>query len=175
MAAVPARFGTRFVVQDDRGFKANMVIAGFLPDISTVTTTLATTFTDTAAIGTALAAMSNAKIVETGFFADFDIAQEPSSETGTYQLVSQKAHLLFGDGTTLKNSLSVPAPKDSLFLTSTQDNLIVVNPASSLVTNLQAAVGTLLNSPSGGVLFSQFFGGQMRATKPRRRRVLQGA
>jgi hypothetical protein len=173
--AVPARFGAKFVIQDDRGFRSNVRINAYLPHIDTVTTPLDTVYTDVAAIGTALAAMTNAKVVSTGFFATFDIAQEPSSETGTYQLVEQKAALLFGDGNTLKERIEIPAPIDGLFLTTTQDNLVVVDPTAATLTAFQAAVGALFNSPTGGVLMSQFFGGQLVGGKPRRRRVLQGA
>lgn len=172
--ATPARVDLNFVLQDNRGFKALSRIVTFQPDISADTTTIAGFFTSVAAVGTAVQAMSNAKVVSTGFSFDFDIAQEPSTETGTYQLVIEKAHMEFGDGNTLKEFLSIAAPKDTLFLTSGQDNLIVVNPASSLVTGLQSAMSGF-PTPSGGVWGAQFFGGQLRAVKPRRRRVLQGA
>jgi hypothetical protein len=174
MPAVPARYDWNFVAQDDRGFKALMRMVGYLSDISSSTAVLGALFTSVAAMGTALQAATNAKIVSTGFSFDFDLAQEPTTETGTYQLVEQKAHCTFGDGTVLREFLSIPAPKDGLFLTTSQDNLIVVNPASSLITAIQAA-GANLGTPSGSTWGQQFFGGQLRATKPRRRRVLQGA
>jgi hypothetical protein len=76
-------------------------------------------------------------------------------------------------------SLSVPAPKDGLFLTSADNNLIVVNPAATILTNFQSALtnsGTgIFGTPRGGSAFAQFFGGQLVEGKPRRRRVLQGA
>ena len=174
MPAVPARTNWKFEVQDNRGFKASVSFIGFIADLSTAAATLATQQAAVAALGTALQAATNAKVVSTGFGFEFFIAQEPSTETGTYQLVNQKAHLLFGDGNGLKESVSIPAPKDGLFLTSSQDDLIVVNPASTLLTAIQTATANI-GSPSGGVYGSQFFGGQLRAQKPRRRRVLQGA
>lgn len=173
--ATPARAVVTLVIQDNRGFKARIQLVGHDTDISSDLTPLGTHQANVAAIGTAIAAMTNAKVVSTGFGYEFDIAQEPSSETGTYQLVNQQAHLTFGDGTGLKEFLSIPAPKDSLFLTSASENLIVVNPSASILTALQSAAGAELVSPAGGAWGSQFFGGQLRSQKPRRRRVLQGA
>lgn len=174
MPAIPARVTLNFIAQDDRGFRARIKILSFIPDISVAAEQLHTAASQAGAVGTALQAATNAKIVSTGFGYDFDIAQEPSSETGTYQLVNQGAHLTFGDGTVLKEFLTIPAPVDSMFLTTTQDNLIVVDPTSTAITGLQTALAPF-PSPAGGVVFSQFFGGQLRAQKPRRRRVTQGA
>lgn len=170
----PARLTFKYQAQDDRGFRALMRINALIGDILGGTTTLAAIGTDAANIGTALAAMTNAKIVETGFSVEFDIAQEPTTETGTYQLVNQGAHLTFGDGIISKEFLTIPAPRDNLFLTTSQDNLIVVNPAAANLVALQTATAGLA-SPADGQVFAQFFGGQLRSQKPRRRRVLQGA
>ena len=172
--ATPARVSLNFVVQDNRGFKALVKIRAHYDDILTSTETIGTVSTDVGAVGTAVAAMTNAKVVSTGFSTEWDIAQEPSSETGSYELVIQGAHMQFGDGAGLREYITIPAPKDTLFLTTGQDNLIVVNPASSLITALQTAAGNF-NTPGDGVVFAQFFGGQLREGKPRRRRVLQGA
>jgi len=172
--ATPARASLNFVVQDDRGFKALVKIRAHIDDILTSTSVLGTFATDVGSVGTAVAAMTNAKVVSTGFSTEWDLAQEPSTETGTYQLVIQGAHMQFADGAGLREYITIPAPKDTLFLTSGQDNLIVVNPASSLVTGLQTAASNF-NTPGDGVVFAQFFGGQLREAKPRRRRVLQGA
>lgn len=174
MPAVPAKLTFEYVVQDNRGFKARVNIHGFTADISTDAALISDLFTVTAALGTAVANATNGKVVSTGFAFDFDIAQEPSTETGTYQLVQDKAILTFGDGTVLKEQVYIPAPRDSLFFTTTQDNLIVVNPASSIVTGLQSAVSSQ-PSPAGGIILSQFFGGQYKGSKSRRRRVRQGA
>lgn len=174
MVAVPARIGLHFVVQDNRGFKANVEVLAYDADVSTDATTIGGLYTNTANVGTAIGNMTNAKVVETGFSFSWAFAQEPSSETGTYELVIQKARLNFGDGHITRNHLSIPAPKDALFLTGSQDNLIVINPSGSLLTALQSAAGGLV-SPSGGTILSQFFGGQLVEGKPRRRRVLQGA
>lgn len=174
MAAVPAIQFYDFDVQDDRGFRARVRILGFTTDVSTDAALVSGEYTIAAGIGTALQAMTNAKVVRSSFGFAYQIAQEPSTETGTYQLVQDKAVLTFGDGTILKEHLYVPAPKDALFLTTSQDNLIVVNPASSLVTGMQTATNTV-PSPAGGTIFSQFFGGQYQGKKSRRRRVLQGA
>lgn len=173
--AVPFRSTYRFVIQDNRGFKAQVVLVGNGADISADLTPTNTHQANVAAIGTALAAMTNAKVVSTGWGYEFDIAQEPSSETGTYQLVTEKAHCTFGDGNTLKEFASIPAPKDALFLTGGSDNLIVVNPAASILTAFQTATQAEIGTASGGFWGAQFFGGQLRAVKPRRRRVLQGA
>lgn len=172
--AVPARQVLNLVIQDDRGFRSHLRMVGFQPDISTAAAALHAVYTNMAGIGTAIAAMTNAKVVSTGFGFEFDIAQEPSSETGTYQLVSQGAHLLFGDGNTTKLSVTIPAPIDGLFLTTTQDNLIVVDPSAATLTAFQTAAAGL-STPGGGTWGAQFFGGQLRSQKPRRRRVLQGA
>jgi len=172
--ATPSRVNLNFVVQDNRGFKARQRITAHVDDIETVSADLATFLGDVGAVGTALQAMTNAKVVSTGVSFEWDIAQEPSSETGVYQLVIQGAHLNFGDGAGLAEFLTIPAPKDALFLTSASENLIVVNPAATILTSLQSATSNF-NTVGDGVVFAQFFGGQLREGKPRRRRVLQGA
>lgn len=172
--ATPARINLNYVVQDDRGFKARTRITAHADDILTLATTVGAFSTNVGAVGTAVQAGTNAKVVSTGFSVEWDIAQEPSSETGTYQLVIQGAHMTFGDGAGLKEFFTMPAPKDTLFLSSGADNLIVVNPASGIVTGLQSAASAF-NTAGDGVVFAQFFGGQLREGKPRRRRVLQGA
>jgi hypothetical protein len=163
------------VVQDNRGFKSTFRVHGFKTDISTDGGTLSVLYGLVAALGTALQAATNAKIVETGVQFDWSIAQEPSSETGTYQLVTEQAILRFGDGTVNLSRAYVPAPKDGLFLTGSSDNLIVVNPVSTELTNLQAAGNALWLTSAGSPVWSQFFGGQLVGRKPRVRRVLQGA
>ena len=172
--ATPARVSLNFVLQDDRGFKALVKIRAHDDDILTSTAVLGAFATSVGAVGTAVQAMTNAKVVATGFSTEWDVAQEPSTETGTYQLVIQGAHMQFGDGAGLREFLTMPAPKDTLFLTSGQDNLIVVNPAASILTALQSSTSSF-NTPGDGIVFAQFFGGQLREGKPRRRRVLQGA
>lgn len=173
MAVVPARLAADFVVQDNRGFRARVRFVGFDPDVSANGNLISGEFTVIAAIGTALQAMTNAKVVSTGFGWTFDLAQEPSSETGTYQLVQDKAILTFGDGTVLRSHGFIPAPVDAIFETSTQDNLIVVKPGTSQLNALQTALQQL-PSPAGGAIGAQFFGGQYVGKKSRRRRVLQG-
>jgi hypothetical protein len=172
--ATPARLSINLVVQDDRGFKARVRFVTFDPDVSANGNLISGEFSAVAALGAAVQAFTNAKVVSTGFGWDFDLAQEPTSETGTYQLVQDKAILTFGDGSTLKNHVFIPAPVDAAFETTTQDNLIVIKPGASVVTGLQSAMSAF-NTPSGGVYGSQFFGGQYVGRKPRRRRVLQGA
>lgn len=172
--ATPGKATFLFTIQDDRGFKARVGINSYYPDLTAAVIHLNTLVADVGTVGTAVQAATNAKVVSTGFAIHWDEAQEPTSETGTYQLVEQGAHLLFGDGTTLRQQLVIPAPVDAMFLTTTQDNLVVVDPASSQVTGLQTAMAPF-SSAAGGVVFSQFFGGQLRSQKPRRRRVLQGA
>lgn len=179
MVAVPANVSYDFEFQDNRGFRALLRVNAFDADISADAATVGDVYTGTAAIGTALQAMSNAKIVRTSVSYAFDIAQEPSSETGTYELVTQKAHLEGGDGNGGFMAASVPAPKDALFLTSADNNLIVVNPAASILTAFQSALTHtnpgIYPTPRGGSSFALFFGGQLREAKPRRRRVLQGS
>lgn len=181
MTAVPCKVSFIGEFQDNRGFRSLVRLNGFLPDLSTSTATIAQFYegaeTNSPSVFGALAAMSNTKLVRHVWVFSYDLAQEPSSETGTYQLVTQKAELTGGDGNGLIEHLSIPGPKDAMFETTTQDNLIVVNPASTLITNLQSALATSpgMGSPSGGQIFTQFFGGQLRVGKPRRRRVLQGA
>lgn len=172
--AVPANASFNFVVQDNRGYRSNVSVKTWFADISTSTGTLGAIWTDTAGIVTALTAMTNAKIVRAGFSFDADHAQEPSSETGTYQLVIQKAKLRGGDGNGGSEAVEIPAPKDALFLSSGTDNLIVVNPAATGITGFQTSLAGL-GTTRGGVPFSQFFGGQLVQGKPRRRRVVQGA
>jgi len=173
--AVPAIQEYLYEVQDDRGFRAHMRLTGFIADVSAATVHLSVIAGNAGAIGTALQAMTNAKIVSTGFAMRFDIAQEPTSESGVYQLVEQGAILSFGDGNTGRERLTIPAPVDALFLTGGADNLIVVDPAASVLTALQSATTTDIVTATGGQWGAQFFGGQLKGTKPRVRRVLQGA
>jgi hypothetical protein len=177
--ATPANVTFQYEIQDNRGFRSNMSINMFEPDIDASVTVLGDIATGVEAVGTVVQALTNAKVVKSGFTMSFDYAQEPSSETGVYELVIQKARLQGGDGAGGFMSLSVPAPKDGLFLTSADNNLIVVNPAATLLTNFQSALtnsGTgIFGTPRGGSAFAQFFGGQLVEGKPRRRRVLQGA
>lgn len=193
---VPANIEVSAEFQDNRGFRSNATIHLFTPALDTgaglfdVSVGSLWTFYmngATSVLG-ALAAMSNAKVIRQSIAIHANYAQEPTSETGEYQLVQDKARLEFGDGLGGFASLSVPAPKDALFLTSSQDNLIVVNPASSLVTALQAAFTTSITqaaigavpgllpsgTPRGGTWGAQFFGGQYQGHRSRRRRVLQG-
>ena len=181
MVAVPATQFVSMEFQDKQGFRATTrVDAMFNPDIPIDATTLATIYGGLNGIAAATAAMSNAKLVGVTIGYRYGIAQEPTTETGVYELVIQKAHLEGGDGAGAFESISVPAPKDALFLTSGQDNMIVVNPAATILSGgsgFQHAftVGGVNNSARGGTVFSLFFGGQIREGKPRRRRVLQGA
>lgn len=176
---VPAEASYDFVLQDNRGFRSAVRINGMVIDASASALTIAQAFAviSTSGIATALQAMSNAKIISQGFSIRYDFAQEPSTETGTYELVQQKARLNFADGAITRSFLDLPAPVDALFLTSGQDNLVVVNPASSLITNLQTATAAThaFASRGQGTIFSQFFGGQLVQGKPRRRRVIQGS
>lgn len=175
MVAVPANFAIDLEFQDNRGFRARTTINQFEADISTDANVVSADYTVVLATAGAVAAMSNAKLVKIGFRYDFDYADEPSSETGTYQLVQQKARMTGLDGRGGFNAISIPAPKDTLFLTSADNNLVVVNPASSLVTDLQTALAAgPYTTPRGGAVFAQFMGGQLVGGKPRRRRVLQG-
>jgi len=173
--AVPALLRVAQVMQDDRGFRARYEVTGFEPDISVIPATVGAAYAAIAALTGAMAAASNAKSVRTSFTYEFDIAQEPTSETGTYQLVQDKAICTFGDGMGLFSKLFIPAPRDALFLTTADNNLITVNPASSELTAIQAAAVGVLSSPAGGQLLTQFFGGQYKGNRSRRRRVLQGA
>lgn len=174
MAAVPANRAINLLFQDNRGFKSSARVESFEPDISANGNTLASAYTEVVAAAGAVAAMSNTKLVRIGFAYEFDYAQEPSTETGSYELVIQKAKIRGGDGSGGFSFLDIPGPKDAIFLTAGQDNLIVVNPASSLITAFQASVAGLI-SPRGGTPWAQFFGGQLVQGKPRRRRVVQGA
>ena len=175
MTAVPTDASVVMEFQDDRGFRALSRMDGFFdPDISVNGSTLDGNWAQVNAVATAVAAMSNAKMVGVSWVLRFDIAQEPTTETGQYQLVTQKARLQGGTGNGHYNSISIPAPKDAVFLTSGQDNLIVVDPSLSFITNLQSAAAGYLTSPDGGHPFQLFFGGQYEGGKPRRRRVLQG-
>lgn len=181
--------------QDIQGFKSQVRIDVYFPDISGGTywgnTTLASinasALTGAASVLGRLASMSNAKLVEASFALHAHYAQEPTTESGTYKLVRQKAKLEFGDGDGGFSYIQVPAPIDALFLTSGQDNLIVVNPAATALTNFQAAVAATADqgavadqnyggyvTPRGGIYGSQFFGGQVAQMKAPTRRVRQG-
>jgi len=177
--ATPANITYQYEIQDNRGFRSNASVTMFDPDLDGSTITLGDIAAGAAAVGTVVQAMTNAKVVKSGFTFSFDYAQEPSSETGVYELVLQKARLQGGDGAGGFMSISIPAPKDALFLTSADNNLIVVNPTATILTNFQAALvnsGTgIFPTARGGSAFAQFFGGQLVEGKPRRRRVLQGA
>lgn len=173
--ATPSIVEFLYIAQDDRGFRSRIRLVGYDPDITVGATTIVTFLANVAAVGALIGNMTNAKIVKTGAAFAFDIAQEPTTEAGTYQLVQQAAILEFGDGNTGKERLSIPAPRDNLFLSAGQDNLIVVNPAAASLTALQAGLSGVLLTTTGGSWGSQFFGGQLRQGKPRRRRVLQGA
>lgn len=194
MTAVPAVLTVGAVFQDVRAFKSDVKLnLAYLPDISSDTGLgtfpLTSIYAAVAGILTALAAMSNSKVVEQSIGIRFNLAQEPTTETGTYQLVQQHADFSFADGTMLRQRLAIPAPKDALFLTTSQDDLVVINPASSLLTALQSSITATVSVPAvtggtlavftgqtrgGGTWGSQFFGGQMVQGKARRRRVLQG-
>jgi hypothetical protein len=178
MVAVPTNITLNLEFQDNRGFKSHVKAHLFFPDITADGNLTSAIYADSNAVIAAIAAMSNSKLVKSGFQYTQNYAQEPTSETGEYQLVAEKAHMTFGDGNGGFQTLIVPAPKDALFLTTTQDNLIVVNPSSSLVTAVQSAMATLgadgYKTPRLGIWGSQFFGGQFEGGKARRRRVLQG-
>lgn len=177
--ATPANVSYDFEIQDNRGFRSTLSFNAFSVDIDTEAAAVSDLAAATEALGTAVQALTNAKVVRTGFSMNFDYAQEPSSETGVYELVIQKARLQGGDGAGGFMTASIPAPKDALFLTSADNNLIVVNPAAGILTALQAALvhttPGMFPTPRGGSVFAQFFGGQLVEGKPRRRRVLQGA
>jgi hypothetical protein len=174
--SVPTNESFNFVVQDNKGFRANVRFNGFNGDISSDSGTLAGIYDQVAAVITALAAATSAKVVKAGYSFDFDYAQEPTTDTGLYPLVIQKAHLKGGDGAGGFMSVDIPAPVAGMFYPagSGQDSLVVVNPASTNLTNLLTAVSGSLTTPRGGDVFSQFFGGQLVEGKARRRRVLQG-
>jgi hypothetical protein len=177
--ATPTNVTYMFTVQDNRGFRANIQFNGFIVDTDASTDALGDIAAATTAIGAAVQGLTNAKVVKTGVGFSWDYAQEPSSETGVYELVIQKARLDGGDGAGGFMTAQIPAPKDSLFLTAASENLIVVNPAATTLVALQTALnhGTagVYPTPRGGSIFGQFFGGQLVEGKPRRRRVLQGA
>lgn len=196
MTAQPARARVTCTYQDIQGFKSHCTFEFFLPDITGGTywgnTTLASinasALTGSSSIAGRAGSCSNAKLVETSFEVSTNYAQEPTSESGKYPLTRNKAKLQFGDGNGLQSFVSIPAPVDALFLTSGQDNLIVVNPAATVLTNLQAAFAAQSDqgavadqsygkypTASGGTYGSQFFGGQLTNAKPPRRRVRQGA
>lgn len=184
MTAVPANFYIDMTFQDTQGFRSQARIAFFEVDLSGATAALVSDmYAYSAAVTAAVAAASNAKLVRQNTSFDWGYAQEPTTETGMYELVTQKAHLDGGDGNGGFMKLEIPAPKDALFLapsTPSQDKNVVVNPGSSLLTAIQSALAnsSLTWSPStarGGKPFSQFFGGQLIQAKARRRRVLQGA
>lgn len=174
---VPANTKITLEFQDNRGYRANLVVNGFEPDISADPNTVGGLYTEVAAVAAAVALASNSKLVKVGWGYDFDYAQEPATETGVYELVMQKARLNGGDGAGGFQHMSIPAPQDALFLTSADNNLVVVNPAASKITAIQAALAgtSLALTPRGGFSFQQFFGGQLVEGKPRVRRVLQGA
>jgi len=133
-------------------------------------------------VAAAVAAKSAAKLIRFGWQYDTNYAQEPSPDTVVYPLVRQKARLEFGDNLGGFQSLSIPAPISTLFESTTQDNLIVVNPAS--VATIQSTAQALLTSagygsprgvPSTATGYAGFYGGQLVNSKPPVRRVLQGA
>jgi len=171
---VKSNFSITMTFQDTRGFKAFTRVTAYQPNLDGSAEVLDDIYTDVNGIATATAALSNAKLVRVSFGYVYDIAQEPTSESGQYQLVTQKAHLEGGDGAGGFMSADIPAPKDTIFLATASENLTVIDPADSLITAWQATFGDL-GTPRGGVPFSQFFGGQYVGGKPRVRRVLQGA
>lgn len=200
--ATPANISLVIEYQDDKGFRALQRVNLFAADISdsgpsniramTLDAIWNLFFNGATSVAGTLALMSNAKQVRQGIQIDVNYAQEPTSESGMYQLVTQKAKLNWGDGVGGFNHFEVPAPVDSLFLPEpgsgmSQDALLVVNPASSLLSNFQTAIAGSFaqgavaaisvgpfTTPRGGHYGSQFFGGQLAQGKPRRRRVLQG-
>lgn len=172
--ATPANFDLTFTIQDNRGFKSLASFRSFIPDIESTGEILDDIWTGVDGVRVAVAGLTNAKVVGVDFGYKYAIAQEPTTDTGQYQLVTQKARLEGGDGNGGFMSVEIPAPKDTIFLSTTQDNLIVVDPADSLITALQSAL-TVMTTPRGGHPFQLFFGGQLIQGKPRVRRVLQGA
>jgi len=172
--ATPANFDLTFTIQDNRGFRSLASFRSFIPDIESTGEVLDDIWTGVDGVRVAVAAMSNAKVVGVDFGYKYAIAQEPTSETGVYELVQQKAKLQGGDGNGGFMSVEIPAPKDALFLTTASENLVVVNPAASILTAMQSSL-TVMTTARGGHPFQLFFGGQLVEGKPRRRRVLQGA
>ena len=129
---------------------------------------------------TAVAALTNAKVVRAGLLITADWASEPTSESGKNIYVQTKASLNFIDGFGGKNRVLIPAPVDGLFLAGVgMQN--VVNPALSLaggggiIGALQTALvrGTPLTA-NGGSYGAQFEGGQLIQGKAPRRRRIQG-
>lgn len=177
--ATPANVDYVYEIQDNRGFRALVRFSMFTPDMDTDATVVSDVATGVEAVGTTLAACTNAKIVKMGVVYGLNYAQQPSSETGVYQLVVEKARLEGGDGNGGFMSASIPAPKDALLLSSADNNLVVVDPAAGILTNLRNALAHsntgLYPTARGGNVFAQFYGGQLVEAKPRRRRVLQGA
>lgn len=176
----PANVSLIMEFQDNRGFRATVRIPSlFSADITSTGVVLDDIWSASNAVFAAVQAMSNAKLIKAGWQFDALYAQEPSSETGVYQLVIDKAKLNGGDGNGGFQHIEIPAPKDALFETTTQDNLIVVNPGAGILTTFQGtlnhATAGMFATPRGGSAFAQFFGGQLVQGKPRRRRVLQGA
>lgn len=181
MTAVPATFTLTMTFQDLQGFRSQTRIRAYLNDISTSTTVLGDMYAVATAVNAKVAAASNAKLIHTSMGQEWGWAQEPITESGKYELTRQKARIQGGDGAGAFMSMEIPAPVDALFFSGslTQDNLIVVNPASTSWTNLQSAIVTAsgtfqLDTARGGHPFSQMFGGQLIEDKPARRRVLQG-
>jgi len=179
MTAVPATLIVVAEFQDLQGFRSKTEVRSFLNDLSTSGNLFSDVYAVATAITAKLALASNAKLIRQSFSVIWGWAQEPTTSSGKYELVQNKARLQGGDGAGGFMSMEIPAPADAMFLTSGQDNLVVVNPASTIITNLQAAITTAIgtfqmDTPRGGHPFQQFFGGQVQNAKAPRRRVLQG-
>ena len=138
----------------------------------------------TGKIVNALTGLTNGKITRAGFSAMADFAAPPSSETGKYELVTTKAHATFLDGGIGRQTLSIPAPVDALFLGSgVPGQLSTMTPsvwstASTIGQALQTAVQAFATAGSfttlaGGTPLNQFGGGAIRqGHAPRRRHNL---
>jgi hypothetical protein len=184
MTATPIDIWINIETQDQAGFRANSRLnVGYLPDGTISTAVVGDLINEVFANGAssvagAFAAMTNAKVVRVSIGFDMDWATEPTGESGSYKYVITKARALYEDGKGEKEVLSIPAPKDSLFLTGTGMQTTLDPTNTSLVgsTSLPHYVGLYgpWTTARGGTWGAQFFGGQLVNGKPRRRRVNQG-
>jgi hypothetical protein len=178
MTAVPANINIDLQFKDVQGYQAVTRVVMHEGDVSTDGLTVGGAYTAALALAAAVQAASNAKLTKVGFSYYFDYAQGPTSESGHYELTSQKSRMLFGDGNGGFESMQIPAPVDTLFLTTGSGNLTQVNEASALITAIQTAGATYFTynyyGPRQGTPLSAFYGGHYTAKRLPRRTPLVG-
>ncbi len=122
-----------YTLVDADGNLGKVVIHSVVGDAALVSQSV----TDLNALGTPLAALTNAKVAGTSYTVQVDAAQGLGTDA-PYAGIEDKARLSFRNAFGSKISVSIPAPKDAIFLPPPADD--VVNMANALVIAFHTAV-----------------------------------